>query len=117
MKVLRAFVLLVAPISAALWLIPFYAYCWRAHGHLGRWPVSIRDHMDVAAIFPTHDSLVSVWFLLVFYLPVFWLAATLPMACLRVIRWREFLMGFGCWLPFLVAFIIDPGGLVWWFID
>jgi hypothetical protein len=84
---------------------------------LGHWPESIHDHILVASVFPAYDSVVSVWLRFIFYLPVVWLALASLFAGVRVIRWREFLVGLCCWTPFLFALIIDPRGLVWWFID
>ena len=117
MKSLRAFNLLVAPVAANLWLIPFYAYCWRTHEYLGQWPTSKHDHIDVASVFPIHDSLISVSLMVVLYLPFLWLAVAVPMACVRALSRREFFIGIACWIPFLIAVFIDPRGLVWWFID
>jgi hypothetical protein len=117
LKTWRYFILLAGPVAAALWLICFYTYCWRAHGYFGHWPTSMGDHFAAASVFPRHKALTMLWFDLVFYLPFFWIAGAFPLALARVLRWREFLAGLACWAPFLLAFIIDPGGLIWSFID
>lgn len=111
-----AMALFVPPVAAALWSITFYAFCWRTHDQLGRWPVSIRDHLDVAAAFPVHDAIVKLGFILV-YAPLFWFPMAAAQAYSRAVNWRTFLAALACWSPFVFVLFVDPRGLFRWFID
>lgn len=112
-------IVLGVAVAWTVWVLFFYSLALRERIGLGHWPYFMDPGTIGKPRFPIHDMLVGYSLLALLGIAVVWSTlVVLQSLLMRPFRpWHALAALLIGWIPLLVGFMADPGGVFEWFFD